>query len=456
MPLTREIRFVPVAKLQRSISELASRSRKDPVLRALLWPLLVGLVVRIAWALYAARSEPEFLVSGDQYSYWVLGQEIGAGRGYQIPPFTTPTSYYPVGFPAILGIVAFLRMNTPIPDDSVLSTAMLQITFGTAAIALVFVIALRTWGAVVATAAAWIVALWPNLVMSVATYSVELTFTALTLAAVAVLVSHDWSSVPTVRRMAVFGVLLGIAALVRPFALPMVLGVALACLAAGVGWWPLLRTVGTPVAVVLVMMVPWTARNAVTLDAFVPISTNLGDTLCLDRSLDANGTFRFAIHDGCADPGLPEVERNAANVRKALEFVANHPAKEVHLWGMRLYRMMADDRVALTEVEELRGGAFLGHQVRTGLGVLADTWFFAVGMLALAGAAIRRRALWSTPARIVVLTTAVSLLLIPLGLWGAPRFHVPLGPFMAIAAGLAIESFLAPRARTPAGFFGKF
>jgi hypothetical protein len=442
-----------VGSLQRSISEWASRCREDPRLRALLWPLLVGFVVRVAWALYAARSEPEFLVSGDQYSYWVLGQEIGAGRGYQIPPFTTPTSYYPVGFPAILGIVAFFRLNTPIPDDSVLSTAVLQIIFGTAAIALVFVIALRTWGAVVATAAAWIVALWPNLVMSVATYSVELTFTALTLAAVAVVVTHDWSSgqVPTVRRMVVFGVVLGVAVLVRPFALPVVLGVALACLAAGAGWRATLRTVGTPVAVVLVMMVPWTARNAVTLDAFVPISTNLGDTLCLDRSLDANGTFRFAIHDGCADPDLPEVERSAANTRKALEFVVNHPAKEVHLWGMRLYRMMADDRVALTEVEELGGGAFLGDRVRTGLGVLADTWFFAVGVLALAGVAIRRRALWSTPARIIVLTTAVSLLLIPLGLWGAPRFHVPLAPFMAIAAGLAIESFLAARARTRSG-----
>ena len=59
------------------------------------------------------------------------------------------------------------------------------------------------------------------------------------------------------------------------------------------------------------MMVPWTIRNAVRLDAFVPTSTNTGDTLCLDRFEGANGGFRWADHEGCADPELPEVELNS-------------------------------------------------------------------------------------------------------------------------------------------------
>lgn len=408
--------------------------------------MLVGLVLRIAWAGYAARSTPEFLVSGDQYSYWVLGQEIGAGRGYRIPPFTTPTSYYPVGWPAILGLITFVTTNTPLPDSSVLWTALWQIAMGVLAVALVHRVALRTWGPRVAVIAAWILALWPNLVMSVATYSIETTFLALVLACVAVLVDHDWSTgAPSTRRLVAFGVVLAVAVLVRPFALPVVLGLALACRNARVGWRPTLRSVAIPVAIVLVSMVPWTIRNLGALDAFVPVSTNLGDTVCIDRTLDANGTFRFAEHEGCADPSLPEAERNPANVRKALSFVVHHPLKEVQLWGMRTYRMMIDDRVALREVEELGAGRFLPDSVRSGLGLLADVWFFAVGTAALVGAALARRQLWATPARVVSFTTGVALLGIPVLLWGAPRFHVPLSPFLAIGAAVAIDRIRARR-----------
>lgn len=418
--------------------------------RLLLAPVAVGLVARIVWAAYAARSTPEFLVSGDQYSYWVLGQEIGAGRGYHIPPFTTPTSYYPVGWPAILGLITAITTHTPLPDSSVLWTAVWQIVASTAAIWLVHRVAVRTWGARVALVAAWLVALWPNLIMSVATYSIETTFVVLVLASVVVLVDHDWSTgAPSTRRLLVFGAVLAIAVLVRPFALPVVVGLGLACLCAHTGWRTAARAVAIPVAVVLASMVPWTIRNLGALDAFVPVSTNLGDTLCIDRTLDANGTFRFAEHEGCADPDLPEAERNQANIRKAVSFVVHHPVKEVQLWGMRTYRMMIDDRVALREVEELGDGRFLPDPVRTVLGWLADTWFFAVGTLALAGAVLARRTLWATPTRVIALVTAVSLFVIPMLLWGAPRFHVPLSPWLAIGAAVAIDRWRDRRGGQP-------
>lgn len=412
--------------------------------------VVAGAVLRIAWALYAARSTAEFLVSGDQYSYWVIGQEMAAGRGYRIPPFTDPTSYYPVGFPALLGLFAFVTTRTPLPDDPVLVMAVIQIAAGVAAIALTALVATRLWGPRVGTVAAWLVAVWPNLVMSSATYSVEPVFVALTLAVLAILVTHDWSAgPPPVARLVVFGLVLGATVLVRPFVAPVVVGLALACVVARAGWRVAVRTVAVPLVVVAVVMVPWTVRNAVVLGAFVPISTNLGDTVCMDRTLEANGTFRFAVHDGCADPDLPEAERNRANLRKAVSFVVQHPWKEVHLWGMRTYRMMSDDRVALREVEELGAGRFLPDRLRSGLGLLADTWFFAVGALAIAGAALRRRDLWATPERTVVLVTAVGLLLIPIGLWGAQRFHVPLAPFMATGAALAIVAFVDRRRRVP-------
>ena len=76
-----------------------------------------------------------------------------------------------------------------------------------------------------------------------------------------------------------------------------------------------------------------------------------------------------------------EAERSQANTRKAIRFVLDHPVKEVELWGMRAYRMMIDDRIALREVEELGAGRFLPDGLRSTLGVAADAWFFAVGTL---------------------------------------------------------------------------
>lgn len=411
----------------------------------------VGAALRIAWSMYAARSVPEFFVSGDQYSYWVIGQEIAAGRGYRIPPFTDPTSYYPVGFPALLGLVAFITQRAPLLGDPVLVMAAVQITAGVAAIWLTAVIAERLWGRRVAVVSAWMVALWPNLIIGSATYSIEPVFIALTLAVVAVLVTHDWSTgVPSTPRLVAFGAMLGLTVLVRPFIAPVVVGLAVAAGMTGAGWRAVMRTVAVPLVVVAVALVPWTVRNAIVLDAFVPISTNLGDTLCMDRALDANGTFRFADHQWCADPDLPEVERNRENIRLAVEFVVTHPGKEVQLWGMRLFRMMSDDRVALREVEELGAGLFLPDGLRTTLGIAADTWFFAVGSLCLIGVLRRRRALVATPERVIVLMTAVGLLLIPVGLWGAQRFHVPLSPFMAMGAALAIAP-IEPGRRRVAG-----
>ena len=161
------------------------------------------------------------------------------------------------------------------------------------------------------------------------------------------------------------------------------------------------------------------------------------------------GTFRWATHEGCADPDLPEAERSRENTKMAIEFVLDNPAKEVQLWGMRLYRMMQNDRTALGEVEGLAEGAFLPDPLRRGFEILTDAYFFAVGALSIAGIVMVRRGLWRGPERIITFTTAVFLLVIPLLLWGAPRFHMPLEPFMAILAAVPLAALRARRSPAP-------
>jgi hypothetical protein len=157
----------------------------------------------------------------------------------------------------------------------------------------------------------------------------------------------------------------------------------------------------------------------------------------MDRNDDANGEFRFA-EEGCADPAMPEVRRNRVNTEQALAYMANNPLKEAQLVVLRTFRMFQDDHTGLEEVEA-NGAVSFGDEHSGGpLAHLADAFFYAVGALAIVGVVLERRRLWATPQRVLVLATALALLIIPIGLWGNRRFHVPLLPFMAMAAAVGL------------------
>lgn len=110
------------------------------------------------------------------------------------------------------------------------------------------------------------------------------------------------------------------------------------------------------------------------LDSPIVFSANTGDTPCIDRSHDRAGGFGFADHDGCVDPNQAEVPRNAGNTRKAITFILRNPHTEVEL-------------------------------------IIKRAWVHLFVGIAL-----------------------ISLVAVPPGLWGNPRFHVPALPFLALAA----------------------
>jgi hypothetical protein len=173
--------------------------------------------------------------------------------------------------------------------------------------------------------------------------------------------------------------------------------------------------------------------------AFILTSTNTGDTLCLDRNMTAYGGFRFSDHDGCVDPNLPEVPRNAGNTRKAISFVIHHPAREALQIERRSTFEFADDHDGIEATETLGSPPFLGHRVRTLLSDVADWYFYVVLGLAIIGlprllSFARQRA----ESRLV-LVAWTALFVIPLLLWGNQRFHLPLYPYLVILAAAVID-----------------
>lgn len=410
--------------------------------RRLLTAIVVaGFALRLGWALGVRPEAPwDWADSGDQFSYYHYGSEIARGRGYVSYITGQATAYYPIGYPALLGALYFVALHTPITNDLMLVTALFHVVLSTASILLVFVVGRAMAGVRVGLIAAAVLAGFPNLVYQVSSVQLETTFIFLVLAALAVIVTHDWATgPPSHRRVLAFGVAMGVAVVVRPFAAVLIVGLVGALAAVRIPWRRVAVLAFLPVGVIVAMSVPWTIRNAVQLDAFVPSSTNMGDTLCIDRNLDAKGGFRFADHDGCVDPDLPEVERNQGNTKKAISFVLHHPDRELLQIVRRARIMFGGDHDGIEAVQTLGGGEMLTPRMVDATETFADRYFFAVLALAVVGLPTYFRH-DGRPARLIALSGLVGLLVIPLLLWGNPRFHLPLAPFMALSAAGAIDA----------------
>jgi 4-amino-4-deoxy-L-arabinose transferase-like glycosyltransferase len=407
----------------------------------------VGAVLRIAWFAWTKSEPPQaWYLQGDQYGYFYYGREIAEGRGYVSYLTHEATAYYPVGYPALLAVLYFVALHTPVTDDLMLVTGLFHVAIGVATIYLTFVVGRRLVGAKTGLVAAGLMAVWPNLVYQVSAIQLELAFIFFTMAALAVIVDHDWRrGVPSRNRLLAFGALLSVSAMIRPFSVFVLVGLGVAALVVTgglrAGWKPSLRSVAWPVLVLVVVFLPWTIRNLVQLDTFAPSSTNMGDGLCLDRSMDALGGFRWASHEGCVDPSLDEVERNRGNTELAIEFVRKHPGREL----LQIYRragfMFADDHDGLDAVHGLGPEPrFSSHEYER-LRDLANAFYFTVLWLSVPGlviAAIRAR----RPERWLAGSLFVGLLAVPLLLYGNPRFHVPLAPFGALGAAASITALV--------------
>lgn len=408
--------------------------------RWLLVIVLAAFGLRLGWLIYAHPRPPlDWIRAGDQFSYWYYGNELARGRGYVSYVTHQPTAYYPIGYPALLGALFFVVIHSPLPDDLMFWAGLLHVALGTATVVLVYVIGRRLFGPRTALTAAALLAIFPNAIYEVASTQLETAFIFFSTAALAVIVTHDWSSgLPSRNRLLAFGAVLGLSVLIRPFSVWFLVGLFLAAVAADAGWRRAVFVTLIPAVVIVAMEVPWIVRNEVRMHALVLTSTNTGDTLCLDRNMTAQGGFRFADHDGCVDPQLPEVPRSAGNTRKAVSFVLHHPTREALQIVRRAKIEFAHDDDGIDAVETLGRGAFLGSRVRHILSSVADWYFYAVALLALAGFVVFVRRHRRKPEARIVLVAAVSLLVVPLLLWGNPRFHLPLYPYVVLFAAAAV------------------
>ncbi len=427
-------------------------------------PALVGAfaaLLRLIWVVFASR-EP--LGVTDPLIYLHSGEGIATGQGYT-SLLGNPTAYYPPGYPFFVGAVERVATLFGLADQRVLIIGLVQALLGGVACAALVVAGRQlaptgaTWrngrdlGTAIGVGAGMVMALWPNLVLHTAVILSEtlfLAFLCTLLAALFTWTAARTSGGATTASTAVVVVCTALCTWIRPQStLVIVPAVALAWLLAG-RVRDALRVGGLLVVGVLVAVVPWSIRNLVVMDAFVPFGTNTGDNLCIGFHDGARGGF--AIPEDCATEqryvdGIDiEVERDGELRGRAVEWILDHPGSLPALtWG-KLAATFDGDHDGLRAWESYGQDPHLSDGVRTTLRWASDVYYWLVALAATVGAVLVLRDRWSSrrvPAErstLVGLSTvaiALGCIAVPALSFGDQRFKIPIAASLALLAALA-------------------
>ncbi len=234
---------------------------------------VVALAVRVAFVVIV---DPQVPRVGDASAYHLLANNLADGRGY-IRPFdfllldrVRPTAEYPPLFPGLVSVVSFVGFK------SVEAQRLAMTLVGTGTVVVIGLLGRRVGGRTAGLVAAAVAAVYPMLFLSDGVLMAETPYVFLV--ALALLLAYRAADAPSPARFALLGVVIGLSALTRAegLLLALVLVIPLVAFLRGTDRRRRVLLGAVAISMTVVVVVPWTARNAVRLDAFVPVSNNVG------------------------------------------------------------------------------------------------------------------------------------------------------------------------------------
>lgn len=380
---------------------------------------------------------PDFEPIFDAADFDRHAASIADGDGYPSAQLGTagPTAFRPPAYPVALAFVQ--KLGGGWTAERVAGALL-----GVATVLLIYLIAVRLWGARVATVAGAIAAVFPPLAFLNASLLSEVLFLPLMLGAVLAVLRHRDDG--RLAWAVAAGVLCGLAVLTRTNGLPIVLA-----LAAGV--WTARprfgrRALRAPLAVVLataLTLAPWVIRNAVVFDDFVGLGTGAGYALA--------GTYSPESRARGEHPGQPFAPNELRSYRplllrrdldeaeligrlsdRATTYIREHPFYVVETAGWNVLRVFEVERPGpfgrLFQALELEAlGVSRLDSALLWLGSL-----YALLLVACLGVATQLRGRLRAP--LFIWAAPVLLLLPALAIYGLPRYRAPADPFIVLLA----------------------
>jgi 4-amino-4-deoxy-L-arabinose transferase-like glycosyltransferase len=408
-----------------------------------------GAAVRLAWAIGAAWRPTSLR---DPALYLILSEQVANGDGYVYPGADGGvTAFYPPGYPVALGGVQWLVGLLPDELSSFGVAIGFNLVLSVLTIALVFELGRRLVSVPVGLIAAAVFAFWPNLVVHSGLVLTETLFLFLLVVMLLVaLASPEVARAPGRGRMLTVGVLFGMVGLVRPTSLviaPLFL----------VLWWrqgvalALRRTALVGVGA-LALVLPWTVRNAVRMDSFVLVSTNVGDNICIGNHPGADGSYE--LPDPPCNLGLTgevgerpqsEITRQSDNLDIASRYVRDDPLVVLTKMPAKLRYTLDRDTDGLWGATDYGARPLWTPRRFEWAKWVADIYYYVIGVVAVIGGALLFRRQDPARRRLFLLLIALVQLVPPLLTFGDPRFKMPAYPAVAIGVGVAVMALLQRR-----------
>lgn len=264
--------------------------------KGILWLFVASLLVRLL--LVFIHTDVKLVHEMNGYDY--AARSMLAGKGFICVEERGYRAFLPPGYSFFLAGVYWLF------GHSFFAVRFVQAILGALSVVFTYLLAKRIFDEKVARLGAWILAFYPQSVQFADLMQTETVFLFFFLLAMVLYVrSLQGASSPS---LVAAGLLFGVAALVRSiimFYLPLIIGFFLIFRRDR-------RTIKKSVLVTLLMfatIAPWTIRNYVVLDAFVPINTKVGwDFFQHNHS----GVYHI-IRNLSDEPGEDEADRMATD-----------------------------------------------------------------------------------------------------------------------------------------------
>lgn len=412
-------------------SPAGGRGRPGRWFAIALFALALALRLAFVWL----GPGPGFVPTGDQVDYHLLAVSLARGDGYVLPDAigkTYPTAFRPPLYPFVLSPAYALF------GDSPLLGLITQSVLGALLAVAVWLLGRRLWDETTGRLAGLAVALYPMLIFFSGMLLSEVLY-ALCLVAAAFPLAVWWQRGGSGQALFA-GLVLGVATLARPTAPAW--AALLVLLAAVLRIRPWRRLGREALALALggaLIILPWTARNAISLGAFVPLTTGGGCAL-----YDGNNPYVVEnpeMHGAAwslrsVEPyatgfrGLSEIEIDRLSFRRAVEFWRDHPEllPSMALWKqLRFWRASAQAGRTGWWVAPDSGAARIARlfdPLLWSYGLALP--FFLIGTLLV----LRRPREGAFVLPVIILSQALLATLY----WGSLRFRAPVEPFLLLLA----------------------
>jgi 4-amino-4-deoxy-L-arabinose transferase-like glycosyltransferase len=415
--------------MERFSSAVSTRQRRDD----LIWLAVIialALVLRAAWVLNA-DADPTDGRFDDSVFYHVVATSLSNGDGYTNPFSGLATAQWPPGYPLFLAGLYWLF------GQSVNAAQVANAMLGAATVVLVYALALRLFDRTAARLAALLFAVFPSQILFASLVYSETLFAFLFVLGLFLI-----TNISRLPPLVALGLVAGAAALTRETGLGLLIIAALYWYLATRDWRRVLQHAAIALAACAAIVLPWTLRNAIQLDAPILISSSAGSNFWHGHHDGADGGFDYARapafvaeHGPRTRPG-GEVDISNAGFRLGAKFALTHPLAEVKLAARKVQIMYQGDDQALDLNDYVEQKPFMSSRVRNALQVIANGYYYSIVALAALGMVVlvkqRHHAALLAGLTIGVITLGT------VAFFAQQRYHYPLIPMFCVLAGAGL------------------